>query len=94
MADNAFETTPLIDVEKGDTGTTSRDGATCSSSSSSSRLTSIFKRYLQPSLAEMFGVMLFVFIGTASVTSGNILGVAVAHGVSLATIVAGLGSIR
>lgn len=41
-------------------------------------------------------VMIFVFIGTMSVknTDGNIVGIAIAHGLTIALLIAGFGGIR
>ncbi|GFR99371.1 aquaporin-8-like [Elysia marginata] len=53
-----------------------------------------FEQTVRPCLGEFFGVTLFVFIGTMSVNgAGGLLGVAIAHGLMIALLVAALGSV-
>ncbi|RUS76318.1 hypothetical protein EGW08_015925 [Elysia chlorotica] len=53
-----------------------------------------FEQTIRPCLGEFFGVTLFVFIGTMSVSgAGGLLGVAVAHGLMIALLVSALGNI-
>lgn len=86
MAGSASETTPLINTEREEAG-----GGTGAGGKPTRY--SVFKGFVQPSLAEMFGTTLFVFAGTLSVVTGNGLAVGLAHGLGLAVVVAGLGSI-
>ena len=53
-----------------------------------------FTGYLRPCLAELFAVMLFVFVGTMSVQLGTPVGVAMAHGFAIALLIACIGPIR
>ena len=56
---------------------------------------SFFEQTIRPCLGEFIGVALFVFVGTMSVSgAGGILGVAVAHGLMIALLVAALGNVR
>ncbi|BFZ02854.1 hypothetical protein BsWGS_05893 [Bradybaena similaris] len=58
------------------------------------RLTDIFDQYLRPCLTEFFGVAIFVFIGTSAACSPlAVEGVALAHGLTIALLVIGTGSI-
>ena len=55
---------------------------------------SIFQ-YVRPCIAEMLQLVIFVFIGTLSVANrGGIVGIAIAHGLTIALLVAGFGGIR
>ena len=48
-----------------------------------------------PCIAEMLQLVIFVFIGTLSVANGGgIVGIAIAHGLTIALLVAGFGGIR
>lgn len=59
------------------------------------RLADIFDQYLRPCLTEFFGVAIFVFIGTtAACSSLAVEGIALAHGLTIALLVIGTGSIR
>ena len=51
---------------------------------------------MRPCVAEMLQLTIFVFIGTMSVhnTGMNIVGIAVAHGLTIGLLVAGFGGIR
>ncbi|XP_013063681.2 aquaporin-8-like isoform X1 [Biomphalaria glabrata] len=55
----------------------------------------ILEEYIRPCFAEFLGVTLFVFIGCTSVynTGGNIVGIAFAHGLSIALLIIATGSI-
>lgn len=53
-----------------------------------------FDRIWRPILAEMVGVTLFVFVGCCSTVSGNITGVALGHGFTIALLIMGFGEIR
>lgn len=53
----------------------------------------IFESTVQPCIAELLGVAFFVFIGTASIATGNLLAEAVAHGLALALVIGSLGII-
>ena len=54
-----------------------------------------FEQTIRPCLGEFFGVTLFVFVGTMSVSgAGGILGIAIAHGLMIALLVAALGNVR
>lgn len=69
-----------------------------SKSTTKKKVSTIFERYIQPCLAELFGTALFVFVGCASVI-GN-LGVdgliqpALAHGLALGVLIMVFGQIR
>ncbi|XP_059141591.1 aquaporin-8-like isoform X3 [Physella acuta] len=54
-----------------------------------------FEQYIRPCFAEFLGVTLFVFIGCTSVegTGGNIVGIAIAHGFTIALLVTATGAI-
>lgn len=62
------------------------------------RKRSIFERYVQPCLAELFGTGLFVFVGCASVVgntgTAGIIQPAVAHGLALGVMIQIFGQIR
>ena len=49
---------------------------------------------LRPCLAEAIGVAIFVFIGSLSALSNNIVAIALAHGLTIMTLVAGFGKLR
>lgn len=53
-----------------------------------------YDNVLRPVLAEFLGMTLFVFVGCCSATSGDIVGVAMGHGLTIALLVMGLGSVR
>lgn len=53
-----------------------------------------FEQSIRPCLGEFFGVTLFVFIGTMAVSgAGGLVGVAIAHGLMIALLVAALGNV-
>lgn len=53
----------------------------------------IYEDIIQPCLAELTGVAFFVFMGVASMASGNPLAIAVGHGLALALAVGSVGII-
>ena len=56
---------------------------------------SVFMRYVRPAFAELIGVAVFVFIGSmAAATHAADLSVALAHGLTIAVLITGLGHIR
>ncbi|KAH9519952.1 Aquaporin-8 [Bulinus truncatus] len=65
------------------------------SESITSSFSDIFEEYIRPCFAEFLGLTLFVFIGCTSIynTNGNIVGIALAHGLSIALLVIATGSI-
>ena len=62
------------------------------------RVEHTYEKFYQPCIAELVGVMFFVFVGTMAVYGAGILGlqfvVASAHGLTIAILIAGLGHIR
>ncbi|GFN96913.1 Aquaporin-8 [Plakobranchus ocellatus] len=57
-------------------------------------LGSFFERTIRPCMGELCGVTLFVFVGTMSVSgASSLLGVALAHGLMIALLVAALGNV-
>lgn len=56
-----------------------------------------YEEYIQPVYAEFLGVCLFVFVGVLSPlsegTDGNLIGVAVGHGLTIALLIMALGNI-
>ncbi|OWF40857.1 Aquaporin-8 [Mizuhopecten yessoensis] len=52
-----------------------------------------FRTYVRPVLAEFVGTTLFVFIGVLSVQSGNLASIGLAHGLTIALLIMGLGKI-
>lgn len=52
-----------------------------------------YDKVVKPVLAEFIGTTLFVFIGCCSGLSGSV-GVAFGHGLTIALLIMGLGSIR
>ncbi|XP_019938539.1 aquaporin-8a.1 [Paralichthys olivaceus] len=66
-------------------------------SGSNNKKRCMYERYVQPCLAELFGTSLFVFVGCASVIgnvgAGGVLQPALAHGLTLGTLIMVLGQI-
>lgn len=56
----------------------------------------VYTDYIRPVIAEFVGVCLFVFVGVLSANGadGNIVAVALAHGLTIALLIMGLGAIR
>lgn len=54
----------------------------------------VYDQGIRPVLAEFVGTTLFVFIGCCSLVSGNIVGAALGHGLTIALLVMGLGTVR
>ncbi|KAL5018617.1 hypothetical protein ScPMuIL_004339 [Solemya velum] len=53
----------------------------------------VFNRFILPCSAEFFGVCLFVFVGCMSVQTGQVVTIALAHGLTIALLINGLGDI-
>ena len=53
-----------------------------------------FEKFIQPCLAEFLGTTLFVYIGTMSTQDELVLATAIAHGLTMALLIYGIGSIR
>jgi hypothetical protein len=49
---------------------------------------------IRPCLAEFLGVTLFVFLGTTSALSGNVVSSAMAHGLTIMLLIIAFGDIR
>ncbi|XP_052785985.1 aquaporin-8-like [Mya arenaria] len=54
---------------------------------------SLYDRAIRPALAEFVGVTLFVFVGCCALVSGDIVGAALGHGLTIALLIMGLGDI-
>ncbi|KAK2151415.1 hypothetical protein LSH36_364g04071 [Paralvinella palmiformis] len=48
---------------------------------------------LRPSICELIGVTIFVFVGTTSATSGNVMSTAAAHGLAIMLLIIAFGHI-
>lgn len=55
---------------------------------------SFYETYMQPCIAEFLGTTFFVFIGTMSQQNELLLGIAIAHGLSIALLIYSFGKIR
>ena len=53
-----------------------------------------FNEYIRPCFAEFCGTTIFVFVGTMSSQSGNVLPIALAHGLAIFLLVTVYGHIR
>ena len=53
-----------------------------------------FDSVFRPIMAEFVGVCLFVFVGCMALHSGNVVGAALGHGLTIALLIIGLGEIR
>ena len=82
--------TPLMIDEK-DATTLDSGVPTCTQSR---RLGCRLMEEVRPCLAELFGVTMFVFLGTTSATSDNVVSVAMAHGLTIMLLIIAFGDLR
>lgn len=54
----------------------------------------LYDNDVRPVLAEFVGTLLFVFVGCCSLVSGDIVGAALGHGLTIALLIMGLGAVR
>ncbi|XP_062574402.1 aquaporin-8-like [Saccostrea cucullata] len=54
---------------------------------------SFYDRVVRPSLAEFFGTIVFVFVGCMAVQTQVVAPIAIAHGLTIVVLIAGLGKI-